>query len=67
MNTIPKDAYTDELLLNVKISKPGAAIIRDAYADRLLHYVHDKANTPEFTINDATPAYGKGKDVNKPQ
>ena len=43
MNTIPKDPYADALLLNVKTLQSGAVIKRDAYADGLLHYVHDEA------------------------
>ncbi len=67
MNTIPKDPYADTLLLNVKISIPGAIIKRDTYADGLLNYVHDKVGTTVFPVDaEATEAVAP-KDLGKQQ
>ena len=67
MNIIPKDPYADELLRNVKISTPGAIIKRDAYADGLLNYVHDKASADIFPVDKEGTEYVAIKDVENEQ
>ena len=68
MNKIPKDAYADALLLNVKVLRSGAVIKRDAYADGLLQYVHEEVTAPVLTVdekvlrNDVTENGKDGKD-----
>ena len=65
MNNIPRDAYADALLLNVKLLKSGAVIKRDAYADGLLNYVHDEAITAKLPVDEEAPdktVTGNGED-----